>query len=290
MFIFGVGYSGREIARQAKSRGWQIGGTTRSEHKAAGLRAEGIEAHLFDGKTLTAELADALAETTHLVVSIAPGESDPVLAAARDAIVSDMRHLRWVGYLSTVGVYGDHDGAWVDEATPCRPVSKRSVQRLSAENAWEHLGNEINLPVAILRLAGIYGPGRNALVNLANGTARRIIKPGQVFNRIHVADIAAGVLHLAGAARSGIFNLSDDEPCPPQDVVDYAADLMRIEPPAEIEFSDADMTPMARSFYSENKRVKNAALKDAGGVLSYPNYRVALDHHWQQGDWRGDKS
>src|SRR5690606_15025746 len=200
--------------------------------------------------------------------------ADPVLRVARETILSGMPKLRWIGYLSTVGVYGDHFGAWVDEETECRPLSKRSIERLNAERQWQALGEEASVPVAVLRLAGIYGPGRNAFANLANGTARRIVKPGQVFNRIHVADIAASTLHLAEEATGGIFNITDAEPCPPQDVVAYAAKLMGKEPPPETPFDEAEMTPMARSFYGENKRVSNARLKAAGLVLKFPNYRA----------------
>jgi nucleoside-diphosphate-sugar epimerase len=288
LFIFGVGYSGLEIARETLARGWPVAGTTRSSEKAEKLRAQGIEPHLFDGGLLSNELAAALRETTHLVVSIAPGEADPVLRVAREIILSGMPKLRWIGYLSTVGVYGDHGGAWVDEETECRPVSKRSIERLKAERQWQALGEEASVPVAVLRLAGIYGPGRNAFANLASGTARRIVKPEQVFNRIHVADIAASTLHLAEESIGGVFNVSDDEPCPPQDVVSYAAKLMGAEPPPEIPFDEAEMTPMARSFYGENKRVSNARLKAQGLVLKFPNYRAALDALWRDGNWRGE--
>ncbi|TWG61020.1 MULTISPECIES: SDR family oxidoreductase [unclassified Aminobacter] len=290
LFIFGVGYSGLEIAREALARGWSVAGTTRSADKAEKLRAQGIEPHLLDGGQLSNELAAALRETTHLVVSIAPGEADPVLRVARETILLKMPKLRWIGYLSTVGVYGDHGGAWVDEETECRPVSKRSIERLNAERQWQALGEEASVPVAVLRLAGIYGPGRNAFANLANGTARRIVKPGQVFNRIHVADIAATTVHLAEGNIGGVFNVSDDEACPPQDVVAYAAKLMGVEAPPEIPFDEAEMTSMARSFYGENKRVSNARLKAQGLVLKFPNYRAALDALWQDGNWRGDAS
>ncbi|UCI08166.1 SDR family oxidoreductase [Mesorhizobium sp. B1-1-8] len=285
VFIFGAGYSGMAFAR-ANAHGARIVGTTRSAEKFEVLRQAGIAPLRFEG-TLTPEIGDALADRTHLVVSVAPEESgDPVLNAAREAIKARMPALEWIGYLSTVGVYGDHRGAWVDETTACKPVSKRSVMRVAAEEEWLRLGQEIGRPVAILRLSGIYGPGRNALVSLEDGTARRLVKPGQVFNRIHCDDIAGALWHLAAKNLGGIFNVTDDEPAPPQDVVAYAAGLMGIEPPPEIPFETAQLSPMARSFYSENKRVANKAIKAAGYGFRFPNYRSALDRMWADGNWR----
>ncbi|WP_027062067.1 SDR family oxidoreductase [Mesorhizobium loti] len=284
IFIFGAGYSGKAFARANRDAG-AILGTTRSEEKFAALRQAGIAPLLFDG-TLTDEIGDALKKTTHIVISIAPEEAgDPVLNAAREAI-AQMPALEWIGYLSTVGVYGDHGGAWVDETAACRPESKRSVMRVEAEQAWLKLGEEIGRPVAILRLSGIYGPGRNGLVNLVNGTARRLVKPGQVFNRIHCDDIAGALWQLIEHNTGGIFNVTDDEPAPPQDVVAYAASLMGVEAPPEIPFDTAQLSPMARSFYGENKRVANAAIKAAGYRFRFPDYRSAFDHMWASGDWR----
>jgi len=284
VFIFGAGYSARAFASLCGPDA-SVWGTTRSPEKFDLLRSCGISPLLFDGE-LTPEIVSRLRETTHLVVSVAPGEAgDPVLNAARDTIAGAMPRLRWIGYLSTVGVYGDHGGAWVDETTPCRPVSRRSVLRVGAEQQWLELGDATGIPVAILRLAGIYGPGRNAFINLRDGTARRLVKPGQVFNRIHVADIAGALAHLAGQDKGGIFNVTDDEPAPPQDVVSYAADLMGIQPPPEVPFDQAELTPMARSFYGENKRVSNRALRAAGYDLRFPDYRTALRALWDDGNW-----
>ena len=284
IFIFGAGYSGKAFARANRDAA-VILGTTRSDEKFDALRQAGIAPLLFDG-ALTGEIGEALAKTTHLVISVAPEEAgDPVLNAAREAIAG-MPALEWIGYLSTVGVYGDYGGAWVDETAACRPVSKRSVMRVEAEQAWLKLGAEIGKPVAILRLSGIYGPGRNALVNLENGTARRLVKPDQVFNRIHCDDIAGALWQLIEGNTGGIFNITDDEPAPPQDVVAYAASLMGVEPPPEIPFDAAQLSPMARSFYGENKRVANAAIKAAGYSLRFPDYRAAFDHMWASGDWR----
>lgn len=286
-FIFGAGYSGQAIAREALARGAQAHGTTRSDAKAQDLRALGMTPHFFDGGELSPGLVDALGATTHLVVSIAPGDVDPVLARASRTIAEHMPALRWIGYLSTVGVYGDHDGAWVDEDSELRPTAQRSKERLEAENAWLALGAERGVPVGVLRLSGIYGPGRNALASLSAGTARRIIRHGQVFNRIHVDDIAGATLFLGDAGKGGVFNISDDEPSPPQDPIVYAARLMAVEPPPELAFEDLDMSPMARSFWGECKRVSNARIKAEGYRFRHPDYRVALDRLWQSSEWRG---
>ena len=284
ILIFGAGYSGKAFAR-ANSDAALIFGTTRSPEKFEALRQAGVTPLRFDG-ALSPEIGEALRTTTHLIVSVAPEEvGDPVLNAARQAIMT-MPALEWIGYLSTVGVYGDHGGSWVDETAECRPVSKRSVMRVAAEKDWLKLGQETGRPVAILRLSGIYGPGRNALVNLADGTARRLVKLGQVFNRIHCDDIAGALWHLIDHNLGGIFNVTDDLTAPPQDVVAYAASLMGIEPPPEIPFETAQLSPMARSFYGENKRVANTAIKAAGYSFRFPDYRVAFDHMWADGNWR----
>ncbi|MDX8467696.1 SDR family oxidoreductase [Mesorhizobium sp. VK23B] len=284
-FIFGAGYSGKAFARD-NAQGAPILGTTRSPEKFEALKQAGIGPLRFDG-SLTPQISDALGQTTHLIVSVAPEEAgDPVLNAAGETIRAKMQALEWIGYLSTVGVYGDHGGAWVDESADCRPVSKRSVMRVAAEQDWLKLGHEIGKPVAILRLSGIYGPGRNVLANIKDGTARRLVKKDQVFNRIHCDDIAGALWHLAARNLGGIFNVTDDEPAPPQDVVAYAAGLMAVEPPPEIPFETAQLSPMARSFYGENKRVANAAIKAAGYRFRFPNYRVALERMWADGNWR----
>ena len=194
------------------------------------------------------------------------------------ARIAGVGHIGKIVYLSTVGVYGDHGGAWIDEATPCRPANGRSRVRLAAEQDWRALGAASGKAVHVLRLAGIYGPGQNALVNLRAGTARRIVKPGQVFTRIHVADIARTIAACFGSDHAGgVWNVSDDEPAPPQDVVAYAAALLGIAPPPEVDFDSANLSPMARSFYGECKRVSNRALKQELGVsLAYPTYREAL--------------
>ena len=276
LFVFGVGFSASAFVEKHRHRFDWVGGTTRSPEKAADLKQKGIEPFLFDGTTANKDIAAALKSVTHVLLSIAPGEDgDPVfnlhgndIAAAKPA---------WIGYFSTVGVYGNHDGAWVNEDTPCKPVSKRSVQRVAAENTWLAFSREHDLPVQIFRLSGIYGPGRNTFENFRKGRARRLIKPGQVFNRIHVDDIAGAVGAAMEQPSTRIYNVTDDEPAPPQNVVTLAAELLGVEPPPEVDFETADLTPMARSFYGENKRVSNRRIKaEFGYTFRYPNYRVAL--------------
>ena len=284
VLLLGAGYSARAFAQLAGEA--DVAGTTRSAERFGRLRDAGIRPILFDGAHVSAELADALAQATHLVISAAPtAAGDPSIAALGERIEAAPA-LRWIGYLSTVGVYGDHDGAWIDETVECRPRAGRSDNRIEAEREWEALAARANLALAILRLSGIYGPGRNALVNLSAGTARRIIKKDQVFNRIHVDDIAGSLLHLARAETGGVFNVTDDQPSPPQDVIEFAASLMGVEPPPPIDFDTADLTPMARSFYGENKRVSNAKLKETGYAFAMPDYRTALTAMWENGDWR----
>ncbi|MEK1886133.1 MAG: SDR family oxidoreductase [Phyllobacterium sp.] len=287
IFLFGAGYSARAFAKVMAGQADFIGGTTRDTAKLAALKQDGITPYLFHGTHASQEIIDALASVTHLVVSTSPGQSgDPVLAQFAPTIMRSMSKLQWIGYLSTVGVYGNHGGAWVDETTPCHPVSARSAERVEAEKGWQELANRREVPLAILRLAGIYGPGRNAFVNLTNGTARRLNKTGQVFNRIHVDDIAGALRFLATRNEPGIFNITDDEPAPPQDVVAYAAELMGVEPPEESDFENAPLTPMARSFYGENKRVSNARIKGLGYTFRYPDYGTAFSAMWRGHTWR----
>ena len=289
LFIFGLGYTATAIGRDLRSRAEWVGGTVRTVEKAARLGAEGLATFVFDGSRPAQGLAAALAASTHLLASIAPGaDGDPALRHHREDILA-ARQLAWIGYLSTVGVYGDRDGGWVDEETPVAPTRRRSVDRLAAEQAWLGLGADKGVPVGVFRLAGIYGPGRNPLLNLAEGTARRIIKPGQVFNRIHLADIIAVVEAAIARPATQIYNVTDDEPAPPQDVVAYAASLMSSPIPPDTPFARAELSPMARSFYGENKRVANRRIRDELGVmLAYPTYREGLTSLWKSGTWRGE--
>lgn len=278
LLIFGYGYSARFAAAFLRGPGVEIVATVRSAAKAEALAADGISARLFSPEVCDPAIADDIAEADAILVSVPPGATgDPVLAAFAPAMAAAAK-LRWIGYLSTIGVYGDHGGGWVDETTPVRPAEGRSRMRAEAEQAWLDLGAAHGKAVHLFRLAGIYGPGRNQLAQLAAGTARRIVKPGQVFNRIHVADIATVIAASLARPRAGaIYNVTDDEPAPPQDVVSFAAGMCGMAPPPEIAFEQAEMTPMARSFYGENKRVRNGLIKrELDVVLRYPSYREGL--------------
>jgi nucleoside-diphosphate-sugar epimerase len=283
LLVFGLGFSARHTAQRLQLSGAQVTATVRSRAKADGLAQAGITARVFSPEHADAEIARDIAESDAILVSVPPGESgDPVLASFADRIAAAPK-ARWIGYLSTVGVYGDHGGGWVDETTPTSAGKPRSQNRVTAEQAWLSLGAHV------FRLSGIYGPGRNQLVQLASGTARRIVKPGQTFNRIHVADIAAAIeASLARPRPGGIYNVSDNEPAPPQDVVAFAARLCGVEPPAEIPFERAELSPMAKSFYSENRRVRNALIREELGVsLTYPTYREGLTALRALGDGPG---
>ena len=275
IFCFGLGYSALHFLRGQEDV--QASGTVRDADKALALRRDGVDAFVFDGQRAEAAIAPSLAAAEALLISIAPGAEDPVLVRFAGAIGA-MRRLRAIVYLSTIGVYGDHGGAWVDETSQTSPRSERNRARLAVEQQWSALGASMDLPVHILRLAGIYGPGRNLLIKLRAGQARRIVKPGQTFNRTHVADIAQAIrLTLVSAGQGGAWNVADEEPAPPQDVIAYAAGLLGLEPPPEEPFDAADMTPMARSFYADNKRVSIEKLKrELGFAPKYPSYREGL--------------
>ncbi len=269
LLSIGHGFSGQALARLLLPQGWRIVGTTRSEEKARRLGAEGIEALVWPG----ADLAPVLAEATHLLTSVAPdAEGDPVLRDWRDVIAGGT--FEWVGYLSTTGVYGHHGGDWVDETAPLNPATERGARRVMAEAEWRAL----DLPLHIFRLAGIYGPGRGPFAKVKDGTARRIVKPGQIFSRIHVDDIASTLAASIARPNPGaIYNVCDDEPAPPEDVLAHAAELLGLPLPPEVPFDEAEMTPMARSFYAESKRVSNDRIKRELGVrLAYPDYRSGL--------------
>ena len=274
----GLGYAAAHYVATFGKRFDRVIGTTRSLREAADAADHGVEMIVFDGTAASPELVARVEDSDALLISAPPSESaDPVLACLADAIASG--RARTIVYLSTIGVYGDSSGAWVDEESAPKPGSARSVSRLAAEEAWRRFGAENSKAVAVLRLAGIYGPGRNALVTLTEGTARRIVKSGQVFNRIHVTDIAQAIDACFARGAAGTFNLADDEPAPPQDVIVFAAELLRKPPPPEVPFEEAraTMSAMAQSFYAENRRVRNDKLKQALGVrLAYPTYRDGL--------------
>jgi nucleoside-diphosphate-sugar epimerase len=276
LFCFGLGYTALALARALAAEGWQIAGTTRDPDKRARLEREGIEVWRFDRDRPLDEAERALAGSTHVLTSIAPDEQgDPVLGHhARDLL--GCASIVWAGYLGTTGVYGDRDGEWVSEADPIAPGMPRTRRRARAEAHWLASG----LPVQLFRLAGIYGPGagHSALAAVRAGTARRIVKPGQVFCRIHVDDIVQVLrASMARPNPGAIYNVADDEPAPPQDVVAFACALLGALPPPEVPFETAELSPMARSFYSDSRRICNARIKQELGVtLRYPTYRDGL--------------
>jgi dTDP-4-dehydrorhamnose reductase len=282
LICFGFGYSAEHFVAAYGEKFDRVIGTVRGGERAAILNAyDGgrLQALVFDGARPSSELSRAIADADHVLVSVPPGDNgDPVLAVCGDAL-SRAKNLREIVYLSTIGVYGDRDGQWVDEETQPKPDSGRGSVRLTAERDWQLLGERRGLSVAVLRLAGIYGPGQNALVQIARGKARRIIKPGQIFNRIHVDDIAQAINAALTRHASGIFNVADDEPSPPGDPIVFAARLLGVDPPPEIPFvqAAAAMSPMALSFWQECRRVRNNKLKrELGVVLRYPTYREGL--------------
>jgi nucleoside-diphosphate-sugar epimerase len=272
LFVFGLGYTALALAKVLLSAGWSVAGTCRGADGMQRLREHGIEPIQFDGTQPL--MPDALDGVTHLLCSIPADPEDPALRRNGD-LIANAAALTWIGYLSTTSVYGVTDGSTVDEDTPCAPTSARGKRRLAAEQAWQALP----LPAHVFRLSGIYGPGRSVFETIKSGRAQRIIKPGQVFNRIHVDDIANVLLCSMAAPFAGrVYNVADDLPAPSADLVTYACGLLKVEPPREISFEEAILSPMAREFWADNKRISNRRMKDELGVkLAYPTYRDGLD-------------
>ena len=282
LFCFGLGYCADYLSAKLIKQGWQVSATCRTSEKAAVLEASGIRPVLLSGRKVT---VTDLGKADHILISAPPEQdgSDPVLNFAEAALAALQDQIKWVGYLSTTGVYGDHQGAWIDEETPAGLLSERGQRRVAAEAQWAATG----LPMHYFRLAGIYGPGRNSLRALQNGTARRVVKQGQVFSRIHLADITRILeASMANPNAGRAYSVCDDTPAPPQDVVTYAAELMGVSPPALQDFATAELSPMARSFYGENKRIRNNRIKEELGVsLEYPDYRAGLSALWESGTY-----
>ncbi|MBY6118907.1 SDR family oxidoreductase [Mameliella alba] len=272
LLSLGHGFSARALAPLLLSEGWEVIGTTRDPAKLEAMRATGVTPILWQEDSVS----EALDRATHLLMSAAPdAEGDPALRLVGPAIAARAPRIEWAGYLSTTGVYGDHQGGWVTEDTPLDPATRRGQLRVEAEAAWAAVPG---LPLHIFRLAGIYGPGRGPFAKLRKGTARRIIKPNQVFSRIHVEDIAQVLrASIARPNPGAAYNLCDDAPAPPQDVIACAAEMLGMPIPPEVPFEEAELSPMARSFYGESKRVCNARIKEELGVtLRYPDYQSAL--------------
>ena len=282
LFCFGLGYCADYLSAKLIKQGWQVSATCRTSEKAAVLEVSGIRPVLLSGKKVT---VTDLGKADHILISVPPEQdgSDPVINFAEAALAALQDQIKWVGYLSTTGVYGDHQGAWIDEETPAGLLSERGQRRVAAEAQWAATG----LPMHYFRLAGIYGPGRNSLRALQNGTARRVVKQGQVFSRIHLVDITRILeASMANPNAGRAYSVCDDTPAPPQDVVTYAAELMGVSPPALQDFATAELSPMARSFYGENKRIRNNRIKEELGVsLEYPDYRAGLSALWESGTY-----
>lgn len=272
LLSLGHGYSAQALTRHLLPEGWRVLGTTRDPGKLEALHATGITPLLWRAEAV----AEALEQATHLLISTAPGpDGDPALALLGQRIAERAATLDWAGYLSTTAVYGDHEGGWVDEETPLAAGSTRGQARIAAERAWAEIDG---LPLHIFRLAGIYGPGRGPFHKLRKGTAQRVIKPGQVFSRIHVEDIAQ-ILHasIRHPDPGRVYNLCDDDPAPPQDIIAHAAELLGLPVPPAVPFEEAEMSAMARSFYGESKRVSNARVKQELGItLKHPDFRSGL--------------
>lgn len=278
VLCLGLGYTAAALARRLAPKGAAITGTARHADGVKSIEERGWHGCLFDGMEIPAVLAATVSEATHVLLSAPPDDNgDPVIRALGEHLAR-APDLKWIGYLSTVSVYGDHGGAWVDETTPPREPGRRGQMRLEAEQAWLQFGQHHAIRVDIFRLPGIYGPGRGAVDQLSAGTARRLSKPGQVFNRVHVDDIAAALeAAMAAPSKYNIYNVTDDEPAPADEVVAFAAGLLGIAPPPLVRFEDARLTPMARSFYEQSKRVSNQRMKEILGVkLAYPTYREGM--------------
>lgn len=274
LFCFGLGYSALALAERLLARGWRVSGTCRGADKQQALRARGIDAYLFDRARPVADLGAKLSGVTDLLASVPPDDAGDPVIDIHGAEIAKARHLQWIGYLSTTGVYGDCDGAWVDETSPLKPSGARGMKRLKAEEAWAALPQ----PAHLFRLAGIYGPGSSALDSVREGRARRVVKPGQVFSRIHVADIASVLIASMARPNPGAaYNVCDDDPAPPADVITFACELLGVAPPPVVDYATADLSPMARSFYDDNKRVRNDRIKqELGFSLAFPDYRIGL--------------
>ena len=276
LLTLGHGYSAAALSRLLLPRGWTVIGTTRAPEKASRIAETGVEPVLWPGD---GDISGAIDRATHILISAGPRDvGDPVLPTLGEKIAARAGQIAWIGYLSTTGVYGDQAGGWVDEDTPLTPSTPRGNSRVKAEQDWQSLAKAHALPLHIFRLAGIYGPGRGPFAKVRSGTARRIIKEGQVFSRIHIDDIAQVLAASIAQPNPGrTYNLCDDEPAPPQDVIAHAAELLGLPVPPAIPIEEAEMSQMAKSFYAESKRVRNDRIKSELGIkLIYPDYRSGL--------------
>jgi len=281
LFCFGLGFAAQALAKRMHTHGWNISGSCRAMDKEDSLKD--LSVLPFDGIHATEEIRNALSKATHLLVSIPPQPSGDVVLQKFSLQIAECKNLEWIGYISSTGVYGDTQGEWVDESSPLQPVTELNKRRVEAENGWLDMVRENGCPVMVFRCVAIYGPGRNLLISVKQGRARRIEKPGLVFSRIHVEDLAQTLEASIKNPRPGeIYNVSDDEPSPPSEAVEYACKLLNITPPPLIPFESADLSEIARGFYLTCKRVGNKKIKEELGVkLQYPDYRSGLDTIFQ---------
>lgn len=278
LFCFGFGYSARALAERLLAKGWRVAGTTRDPAKVAELETAGIESRLFDRDRPLDDPGGALAGVTHLLSSVPPDARGDSVLDLHGADIAACGDLVWMGYLSTTGIYGDRQGDWVDEDSEPRPTGERGRRRLAAEVAWGGLWRDHGVPLHLFRLSGIYGPGRNALAKVRAGTAVRIAKPELAFSRIHVADLAAVLEASMARPNPGrIYNVSDDRPAPPAEVIAHACELLGRAAPPPVPLETAELSPLARDFYRDNKRVRNRRIKEELSVtLAYPDYKAGL--------------
>ncbi|MBT4897476.1 MAG: SDR family oxidoreductase [Nitrospina sp.] len=276
LFCFGLGFSSLALAESLLPKGWHVSGTCRGSDRQDAIKVNNT--FLFDGSCATPEISKAISSATHLLITIPPQLSGDVVLENCSEEISKASHLQWIGYISSTGVYGDAQGEWVDESSPLRGSTDLNRRRVEAESAWLKLGQDHGLPVMIFRCVCIYGPGRNLLVSVQQGRARRIDKPGLVFSRIHAEDLVQTLTASMKKPQPGeIYNVSDDCPCPPAEAVKYAFDLLGVEPPPLIPYEKADLSPTAKGFYNTNKRISNKKIKEELGVkLCYPDYRSGL--------------
>lgn len=279
LFCFGLGFSARTLSSRLRAQGWKVTGTTRTAEKQHALADQGFNnVVLFDRDRPLEDPAQVLQDVTHILISAGPDAQGDAVINQHAGDIAALAKLRWLGYLSTTGVYGNHDGAWVDEDAPLSPSSPRSEHRAAAERAWLELHAKHAVPVQLFRLAGIYGPGRSLLDTVRAGRGKRIDRPGQVFSRIHVEDIARVLEASIAAPNPGrIYNVCDDMAASPAEVTAHACELLGVEPPPLVPFEEAGLSPMGRTFWLDNKRVSNKRLHEELGVeLRYPDYKAGL--------------
>ncbi|QPJ62548.1 MAG: SDR family oxidoreductase [Candidatus Nitronauta litoralis] len=277
-FCFGLGYTGTALCELLLKEGWSVSGTCRTKIEQSALNSLGFNTCLFDGASSETKLLESLASASHLLSTVPPGESgDPILPFLEKHL-KNTGGFSWVGYLSTTGVYGHRDGSWVNEDSETNPQSVRGLKRLAAEQAWTNLSKQYSLPLHIFRLSAIYGPGRNSLLRVLDGKARRIDRPGLFFSRIHLTDLIQVIRASIEASNPGrIYNVGDDLPTPPEEVIRFACELLNIEPPPLVPLEKCEMSDLAKSFYQDSKRVSNSRIKKELGVhLIYPDFKSGL--------------